>query len=119
MKNKLNPYIRRMKSLYEIEQLKRDWKNDPCYDIENTEGFEDHYEELKAFSDKCKKHWKQEAEAREKAEIQQLESELSRIGTLGLLRMIKELQEQVSELNEKHFCLLEEVARQSGKRGAQ
>jgi len=33
----------------EIDQLKSNWAHDPCWDIEDTEGFEAHYEELKAW----------------------------------------------------------------------
>jgi hypothetical protein len=37
------------KTLEEIEKLKRDWKDDPCWDIEDTVGFEEHKEELLDF----------------------------------------------------------------------
>jgi hypothetical protein len=30
----------------EIEALKKNWLNDPCWDIEDTEGFEEHHDEL-------------------------------------------------------------------------
>jgi hypothetical protein len=33
----------------EIERLKRSWRNDPHWDIEDAEGFEDHRDELLAF----------------------------------------------------------------------
>jgi hypothetical protein len=33
----------------EIERLKHNWLGDPCWDIEETEGFEEHKEELIAF----------------------------------------------------------------------
>ncbi len=33
----------------EIEKLKASWRRDPCWDIEDTEGFEDHQEELLAY----------------------------------------------------------------------
>ena len=33
----------------EIADLKSQWQNDPCWDIENTEGFEAHREELAAY----------------------------------------------------------------------
>lgn len=44
----------------EIEDLKADWLEDPCWDIETTEGFEDHKEELKTFADEQKTKWKAE-----------------------------------------------------------
>ena len=33
----------------EIEHLKANWLGDPCWPIECTEGFEDHYQELHSF----------------------------------------------------------------------
>lgn len=37
------------KSKKEIEALKKEWEIDPCWDIEDTEGFEEHREELLGF----------------------------------------------------------------------
>ena len=37
------------KTEQEIEELKETWLKDPQWDIEETEGFEDHYEDLKAY----------------------------------------------------------------------
>ena len=45
----------------QIEKLKADWRNDPCWDIEDTKGFEDHKEELLAYRKQV------EAEREEKA----------------------------------------------------
>lgn len=36
----------KLKNPEEIEDLKTNWKNDPCWDIEETEGFEAHKDEL-------------------------------------------------------------------------
>ncbi|MFA4870972.1 MAG: hypothetical protein WC623_22425 [Pedobacter sp.] len=38
-----------MKTREEIIHLKQNWRNDPCWDIENTEGFEEYKEELLAY----------------------------------------------------------------------
>ena len=35
-----------MKTQDEIYRLQWNWKNDPCWDLEETEGFEDHRAEL-------------------------------------------------------------------------
>lgn len=43
-----------MKTREEVEQLKADWIADPCYDLEETEGFEEYREELFDFSEKRK-----------------------------------------------------------------
>lgn len=47
------------KTTEEIEALKKNWLNDPCWDIENTEGFEDHVAELTAFHELKRKEWEQ------------------------------------------------------------
>lgn len=41
-----------MKTREEIERLKADWLSDGCWDIEETEGFEDHEAELLTFRKK-------------------------------------------------------------------
>ncbi len=51
----------------EIEQLKTNWLNDPCWDIETTEGFEAHTEELKAFHDEQRVKWIAALKAKEDA----------------------------------------------------
>lgn len=56
-----------MKTREEIEALKRNWKADPIWDIETTEGFEDHKDELLQFSKECIKTWSDRSEARLKA----------------------------------------------------
>jgi hypothetical protein len=33
----------------EVEALKENWKKDPCWDIEDTKGFEEHHDELLAW----------------------------------------------------------------------
>jgi acetamidase/formamidase len=37
------------KTRLEVERLKENWLKDPCYDIEQVEGFEDYKEELIEF----------------------------------------------------------------------
>ena len=46
----------------EIEALKRAWERDPCFDLEDTEGFEEYRGELLAFSENKKAQWKDQAE---------------------------------------------------------
>jgi len=41
----------------EIIKLKNNWMNDPCWDIEETEGFEDHRDELYRFRLKKENEW--------------------------------------------------------------
>lgn len=52
-----------MKTQEEIESLKESWKYDPIWDIEETEGFEDHKEELSSFRKECQEIWNERFEA--------------------------------------------------------
>lgn len=45
------------KSPEDIQRLKESWLHDPCWDIEDTEGFEDHMEELLAFRKQKEAEW--------------------------------------------------------------
>ena len=65
----------------QIEALKKDWLNDPCWDIEYAEGFEAHKEELKNFSDEQEEKWRNERKLKEKQEVKKFFS-------LGLLESI-------------------------------
>jgi len=38
-----------MKTRAEVNELKENWQADPCWDLEDTEGFEDYRKELAAF----------------------------------------------------------------------
>jgi len=38
-----------MKTREEVEALKNEWLQDPCWDIDDTEGFEDYRDELAAY----------------------------------------------------------------------
>lgn len=49
-----------LKSKEEIESLKRNWESDPCWDIEGTEGFEAHSDELLVHRLKMEARWSQE-----------------------------------------------------------
>ena len=57
-----------MKTKEEVEELKRNWMNDPCWDIENTQGFTEWYEDLYAFrmekEYEWKTKWKEELDSR-------------------------------------------------------
>ena len=50
-----------MKTEEEIRALKANWQADPLWDIEETEGFEEHRAELLAFRLKCQAGWDQAA----------------------------------------------------------
>lgn len=46
-----------MKTPEEIQKLKDSWGFDPIWDIEYTEGFEEHYEELKKYREEQESIW--------------------------------------------------------------
>ena len=50
----------------EIEALKRNWERDPCWDIEKSEGFESHKEELLAYRKEKETLWKEQRELHRK-----------------------------------------------------
>jgi len=47
-----------MKTSEELTELKNAWRNDPIWDIEDTEGFEEHYDELLAYRKSVQQKWK-------------------------------------------------------------
>ena len=48
----------------EIEALKKNWERDPCWDIEDSEGFEEYRGELLAFRENKEAQWKDQKEKR-------------------------------------------------------
>jgi hypothetical protein len=62
-----------VKSHFEVERLKQGWKRDPIWDIEETEGFEEHKQELLQFRLRCEAEWKE-------AHLQKLQLKARQIG---------------------------------------
>ena len=56
----------------DIARLKAQWANDPCWDIEETEGFEEYYTELSAFRIEMENQWTNENNAMILAKSQRL-----------------------------------------------
>ncbi|EIY4766849.1 hypothetical protein MM188_003231 [Vibrio cholerae] len=93
------------KTREQVEALKLDWANDPCWDIEDTEGFEAYYDELKEYHKKCEDEWEKAYEKREALELDNLKRELEELGPLGMLSMIKTLQARLEKAEEEISCL--------------
>lgn len=89
----------------EIAALKEGWQDDPCWDIESTEGFEAHRDELLAFSNACKKKWSDEQNAKKEKEQKRLTETSEQLGLAGLLAKIEHLQSQLDRANEKIWHL--------------
>jgi len=91
-----------MKTSEEVEELKRQWKHDPIWDIEQTEGFEDHRAELLQFRLECENQWERECFA-------QLVEKSERIGVPGntaFAAYIETLECRIDELENKVEQLL-------------
>lgn len=52
------------KTLADIEDLKRNWKNDPIWDLEKTPGFENYHDELLAFRKAQEAKWQAALQAK-------------------------------------------------------
>ena len=81
----------------QIESLKHSWMYDACWDIEETEGFEAHKEELKAFrivhEERCKNDYK--------LELQERAVKLGIPDRLDLVKYLEGLEYQIKKLNER------------------
>jgi hypothetical protein len=86
-----------MATIEELESLKRDWLNDPCWDIEDTEGFEDHREELLMFSDQEHQKWADF----EKVRIANVAETMGIPGNTAVAYLVESLQRRVTELEGK------------------
>lgn len=88
----------------EINNLKGNWTDDPCWDIEETEGFEPFKDELLEYSKKMKVIWKNKREKKEK-ELDQKANELDLEGLYRLIlrqrKEIENLQNRIDNINRK------------------
>jgi len=82
----------------EIEQLKQSWCQDPIWDLAETEGFEEHAEELAAYQAEMEAYWKsqREKETQERAIELGCSPQMARY-IIDLEYRIENLQEQVKQ----------------------
>ena len=57
------------KTRAEIDELILSWREDPAWELEETEGFEEHKDELRAVRLKCEAEWKAQADKEHAAAI--------------------------------------------------
>jgi len=88
-----------MKTQAEIEALKSNWKSDPCWDIEDTEGFEEHREELKQYRLEQEKVW----EAQRYNRLLLKSEDLGIRGNLKLTAYIESLEKRITDLDERLY----------------
>jgi hypothetical protein len=83
-----------MKTRQEIENLKLQWTNDPIWDLETTEGFEEYSEELKIYAMIKNIEWKNNYRERlvEKAR------QIGVPGNIVLAEYIMKLEDRISKL---------------------
>jgi hypothetical protein len=93
-----------MKSRQEVEELKNNWRNDPCWDIEQTDGFEEYRDELKTYRLDMVAKWRAQEYNRlfERARdlgIDQLGDKDNEVD-LRLMRYLEGLERKITELNQ-------------------
>lgn len=89
------------KTRVEIEDLKRQWLEDGCWDIEDTEGFEEHKDELLQFRLEEERKY----EEKKKAEEKKIDEKAKELGVKGLYRMVIKHE----ELLNRHHRAIEEL----------
>jgi hypothetical protein len=85
-----------MSTRAEIEDLKDQWSSDSCWDIEDTEGFEAHREELIAYRKLKEAEW-------EAASIRRLKEKAAKIGcpdNLTLASYVEDLEMHIERLED-------------------
>lgn len=65
-----------MKTKAELDDLKAQWKADPCWDIADTEGFEEHAKELQAYQDELERKAEEDYQARVSMKAEKLNCSL-------------------------------------------
>jgi hypothetical protein len=86
-----------MKTRQEIENLKMQWVNNPIWDLETTEGFEEYSEELKIFSMLKNLEWKNNY--REK--LVEKARQIGVPGNIVLAEYIMKLENRIEKLENK------------------
>ena len=85
-----------------IDKLKRSWESDPCWDIEDTEGFEAHREELAKYRKEMEHKWDYERIMRIDAQAFKLECSFKTAKyTLALEDRIARLENTVEKLADR------------------
>ena len=86
-----------MKSRKKVEELKNNWMNDPCWDIYETEGFEEYRDELFEFQKRVEK----ENEEIRLKELNDKADSLGISGNIKLAQYILNLEWKISSLSDK------------------
>jgi hypothetical protein len=85
-----------MKSRGEVENLKKQWMRDPCWDIENTEGFEEYKQELLACHKQADRKWEKLQKTERKKYARKMGT-----GNVKLAEYIESLEKRIVDLELK------------------
>jgi polyhydroxyalkanoate synthesis regulator phasin len=85
-----------MKTREEVDALKANWLEDPCWDLYTTEGFEEYHEELGRFQAVKEAEWEVERE-------QELQKYADELGTdnLKLAEYVRRLERRIDNLEDR------------------
>jgi hypothetical protein len=78
----------------QVEKLKADWKADPNWNLAETEGFEDHVEELAQFQKDCEAEW----EAKIQKRAAEIDAKADELGVQGLYLLFLKQEEMINRI---------------------
>jgi hypothetical protein len=91
----------------ELDQLKREWLADPIWDIYESDGFEDHREELKAFQAEQEGKWEEQRKQRRREEMDKMG--IGNKNTYSYLKWlewrVEKMEKDVAKLEQKFYDL--------------
>jgi hypothetical protein len=97
----------------QINDLKANWLKDPCWDIENTEGFEDHEEELLSYRKEVEAEWdaKHKAKAEKRADYVRVQTGVLNADIVSALHTWNDIENEVGA-QDRFIGLFSETAEQ-------
>jgi len=96
----------------EIEKLKKNWREDPCWDIELTEGFEEHLVELLAFRKEHDIEVQQKKEDRiaRRTRVVEIDTDITKAGAAQSICTYEEIETGVrnieNETDDQVACMM-------------
>ena len=96
----------------EIEKLKKNWLADPCWDIEDEDGFCEHREELLMFRKETEVKWQLEEEERiaRRARVVEIDTDITKPGAAQSICTYEEIETGVrnieNETDDQVACMM-------------
>lgn len=91
------PEVSQKRSPKEVEDLKNQWRADPHWDIEDTEGFDAHRDELSAYRARCEAEWSRRNDER----LDKKAKELGCPGNRSLAAYVLDLENDLARLSRR------------------